>query len=65
MVKCSGVLQCSDDLKNKESSIIRRLMDNMKLLLIYILRVLLSHSFIFFRFYFLSKHIWFYSCLIK
>jgi len=32
--------------------IIRRLMDNMKLLLICILRVLLSHSFIFFRFYF-------------
>ena len=40
------------------------LMDNMKLMLICILRVLLSHSFIFFRFYFLSTYIWFYSCLI-
>ena len=52
MVKCSGVLQCSDGLSNKVSNIIRRLMDNMKLLLICILQVLLSHSFIFFRFYF-------------
>ena len=33
-------------------NIVRRLMDNMKLLLICILRVLLSHCFIFFRFYF-------------
>ena len=57
MVKCSGVLQCSDDLKNKESSIIRRLMDNMKLLLICILGVLLSHSFIFFRFHFFNVNI--------
>jgi len=32
----------------KVSNIIRRLMDNMKLLFICILRVLLSHSFIFF-----------------
>jgi len=55
VVKCSGVLQCSDGLCNKVSNIIRRHMDNMKLLLtICILRVLLSHSFIFFRFYFLS-----------
>ena len=30
MVKCSGVLQCSDGLSNKVSNIIRRLMDNMK-----------------------------------
>ena len=52
MVKRSGVLQCSDGLSNKVSNIIRRLMDNMKLLLICILRVLLSHSFIFFRIYF-------------
>ena len=52
VVKCSGVLQCSDCLSNKVSIIIRRLMDNTKLLLICILRVLLSHSFIFFRFYF-------------
>ena len=51
MVKCSGVLQCSDGLSNKVSNIISRLMENMKLLLICIL--LLSHSFIFFRFYFL------------
>jgi hypothetical protein len=35
---------------NEVSNIIRRLIDNMKLLLICIL--LLSHSFIFFRFYF-------------
>jgi len=51
-VKCSGVLQCSDDLSSKVSYIIRRLIDNMKLLFICILRVLLSHSFVFFRFYF-------------
>jgi hypothetical protein len=44
-VKCSGVLQCSDGLSNKVSNTIRRLMDNMKLLLICILRVLLSHYF--------------------
>jgi hypothetical protein len=42
MVKCSGVLQCSGGLSNKVSNIIRRLMDNMKLLFICILRVLLS-----------------------
>jgi hypothetical protein len=62
--KCSRVLQCSDGLSNKVSNIIRRLMDNMKLLLICILRVLLSQSFIFFRFYFLSMYIWFHSRLI-
>jgi hypothetical protein len=45
VVKCSGVLQCSDGLSNKVSNIIRRLMDNMKLLLICILRVLLSQYF--------------------
>jgi len=44
LVKCSGVLQCSDGLSNKVSNI-RRLMDNMKLLLICILRVLLSQYF--------------------
>jgi hypothetical protein len=55
VVKCSGVLQCSDDLSNKVSNFIRRLMDNMKLLLICIL--LLSHSLIFFGFYF------FYQCI--
>jgi hypothetical protein len=45
VVKCSGVFQCSDGLSNKVSNIIRRLMDNMKLLLICILRVLSSQSF--------------------
>jgi hypothetical protein len=43
--KCGDVLQCSDGLSNKVSSIIRRHTDNMKLLLICTL--LLSHSFIF------------------
>ena len=57
-MKCSEVLQCSDGLSNKVSNIIRRLMDNMKLLLICILRVLLSHSFIFFRFYFFSVNVY-------
>ena len=61
-VKCGEVLQCSDGISNKVSNIIRRLMDNMKLLLICIL--LLSHCFIYFGFYFLSVYIWFYSCLI-
>jgi hypothetical protein len=56
VVKCSGVLQCSDGLSNKVSNIIRRLMDNMKLLLICISQVLLSHSFIFFRFYFINVY---------
>jgi hypothetical protein len=50
VVKCSEVLKCSDGLSNKESDIIRRLMGNMKLLFIRIL--ILSHSYIFFRFYF-------------
>jgi hypothetical protein len=45
VVKCRGVLQCSDGLSNKMSNIIRRLMDNMKLMFICILRVLLSHYF--------------------
>jgi hypothetical protein len=45
VVKCSEVLQCSDDSSNKVSNIIRRLIDNMKLLLVCIL--LLSYSFIF------------------
>ena len=39
------LLQCSDGLSNKVSNITRRLMDNMKLLLICILRVLLSQYF--------------------
>jgi len=45
VVKCSGVLQCSGGLSNKVSNIIRRLMDNMKLLLICTSRVLLSQYF--------------------
>ena len=63
MVKCSEVLQYIDGRSNKVSNIIRRHTDNMKLLLICI--ILLSHSIIFFRFYFfLSMHVWLYSCLI-
>jgi hypothetical protein len=50
VVKCSEVLQCSDGPSNKVSNIIRRHIDNRKLLLICIL--LLEDSFIFFRFYF-------------
>jgi hypothetical protein len=62
VVKRSEVLQCSVGLSNKVSNIIRRLIDNKKLLLICIL--LLSNYFIFLRMYFLSMYIWFYSCLI-
>jgi len=60
------LLQCSDGLNNKVSNIIRKLMDNTNYCIyvrVRILRVLLSQSFIFFRFYFLSMYIWFYSCL--
>ena len=53
-VKCGEVLQCSDGLSNKVSKIIRRYIDNRKLLLMCIL--LLSHSFIFFKLYFLSMY---------
>ena len=63
-VKCSEVLQCSNGLSNKASNIIRRHTDNIKLLLICTRILLLSHSFIFFRLYFLSMHTWLYSCLI-
>ena len=42
MVKCSGVLQCCDGLSNKVSNFVIRLMDNINLLLICILRVLIS-----------------------
>jgi hypothetical protein len=45
VVKCSEVLQCSDGLSNNVSSIIKRHIDNRKLLLVCTL--LLSHSFIF------------------
>jgi len=37
VVKRSELLQCSDDLSNKVSNFIRRLIDNMKLLFIYFL----------------------------
>jgi hypothetical protein len=50
LVKCSEVLQCNDGTSNKVSNIIRRHIENRKLLLICIL--LLSHSLIFFRFLF-------------
>jgi len=50
VVKCSEVLQCSDGTSNNVSNIIRRHIDNRKLLLVCIL--LLSHSLIFFRFLF-------------
>ena len=53
-MKCGEVLQCSDGLSNKVSNIIRKNLNNTKLLLVCIL--LLSHSFIFFRIYF------FYQC---
>jgi hypothetical protein len=49
-VKCSELSMCSDGTSNEVSNIIRRHIDNRKLLLICIL--LLPHSFIFFRFYF-------------
>ena len=58
-MKCSEVLQCSDGLSNKVSNIIRRHTDNIKLLFVCIL--ILSHSFIFYRFYFLTMYI--YSCI--
>jgi len=51
LVKCSEVLQCNDGTSDKVSSIIRRHIDNRKLLLLCIL--LLLHSLIFFRFLFL------------
>jgi len=35
VVKCSEVLQCSDGLSNKVFNIIRRHIENMKLLIIY------------------------------
>jgi hypothetical protein len=56
VVKGSEVLKCSVGLSNKVPNIIRRLIDKKKLLLICIL--LLSHSFIFFRFYFFYQFIY-------
>ena len=46
LVKCSEVFQCNDGTSNKVSNIIRRYIENRKLLLICIL--LLSHSVIYF-----------------
>ena len=60
LVKCSKVLQCSDGTSNKVSNISKRHIDNRELLLTCIL--LLSHSFIFFRFVFINM--WLYSGLI-
>ena len=51
-MKCSEVLQCNDGTSNKVSNIIIRHTDNRKFLLVCIL--VLFHSFIFFRFYFVS-----------
>jgi len=51
-MKCSEVLQCNDGTSNKVSNIIIRHTDNRKFLLACIL--VLLHSFIFFRFYFVS-----------
>jgi len=56
------VIRCFDGLSNKVSNIVRRYTDNIQLLPICIL--ILSHSFIFFRLYFLSMYILLYSCLI-
>ena len=54
LVKCSKVLQCNDGTSNKVSNIIRRHIDNKKLLLLCIL--LLLHSLIIFRFLFFYKY---------
>ena len=75
MVKRSEVLQCSDGLSNSVCNIIRRRIENMKLLLVR--GLLLSHSFIFLSSIFYQCiygyipfsymvvflfHIWLYSC---
>ena len=52
MVKCSEVLQCNDGTSNKVSNIIRRHIENRKLLLICTRILLLSYSLVFFRFLF-------------
>ena len=54
LVKCSEVLQCNDGTNNTVSNIIIRLTDNRKLLLIYTLILLLSHSLTFFSFLFIK-----------
>jgi hypothetical protein len=57
VVKCSGVLQCSDGLSNKVSITIRILMDNMKLLLICILLLSYSLVSIFYQFIYGFIHV--------
>ena len=52
LVKCSEVLQCSDGTSNKVPNIIKRHIDNRKLLLICTRILLLPHSLILFRFLF-------------
>jgi hypothetical protein len=61
VVKCGEVLQCNDGTSNKVSNIIRRHIDNRKLLLLGIL--LLSYSLIFLRFFFFIDK-WLYSSLV-
>ena len=61
LVKCSEVLQCSDGTSNKVSNIIKRHIDNRKLLLICILP--LSYSLIFFRFLFYKYICTFVYCI--
>ena len=57
-MKRSEVLQCSDGLSNKVSSIIRRHTDSMELLLIY------SLGSVFYQYIYIYIYIWLYSCLI-
>jgi len=61
-VRKAGELLSLSRKQLRRSNIIRKLMDNIKLLLICIL--LLSHSFIFFRFYFLSMHLFLFDNVI-
>jgi len=63
LVKCSEVLHCNDGTSNKVSNIIRRHIDNRKLLLICIL--LLSHSLIFSRFLFYKNMVVIYVFLLE
>ena len=63
MVKCSEVLQCNDGTSNKVPNIIKRHIDDRKLLLISIL--LLSHSLIFFKFLFYKNMVVIYVFLLE
>ena len=62
-MKCSEVMQCNYGTSNKVSNIIRRHIDNRKLLLICIL--LLSHSLVFFRFLFYKNMVVIYVFLLE